>query len=310
MTDELRIPPDRDLPPGRLERRRAHVVRELSLAAASSRRRRRRLALIAVPAAIVVLAASGFTTYVLTREPTQLDTIGCFETPDVDGSVAVVNADGRDPRAICAELWRDGALRGRPMPERFAACVLQTGAVGVFPSSEPGTCERLGLAELPASYAAAARRLAGLRDALVARFASECVGEQVALTVVRRALDARGLSAWDVAVTDGAAFGAERPCAAVAFDGKRREVVLAPVEPPEIACYARARLPATFVVVAADGRDPVAVCIAVWRERGLADARGPAVACLLHGSSVGVFPGRANTCRTLGPAVSPLRESH
>jgi hypothetical protein len=238
MNDELRIPAKRDLPPGRLQQRREQLVRELTIWDQAARRRRRRLVLVLVPAVIALLAVTGFTTYALTREPTHLESLGCYETAEVDGNIAVVDADGRDPVAICAELWQDGLMGHGPAPESLAACVLDTGPIGVFPSTGPDTCEQLGLADLPASYAVEGKRFAGLRDAIVAELgepasgssigSSKCVGEEQARAVVRRELDARGYADWEIEVgADG--FTAERPCAEVAFDGERKVVIVIPV---------------------------------------------------------------------------------
>jgi hypothetical protein len=167
----------------------------------AERRRRRKLVFVFVPAVVLLLAATGFTTYALTREPTHLASVGCFETESLGAGVAVVDADGRDPRTICAELWRTDALPG-PVPDRLAACVLETGAIGVFPSSSSGTCNRLGLADLPASYAAQGRRFAELRDAIFARIgwpgsgtdpgSGRCAREAETRMVVREELDAHG----------------------------------------------------------------------------------------------------------------------
>ena len=139
MNDETRIPAQRDLLPGRLQLRKEHLVREVVMWERAAQRRRRRLALILVPAVLVVLAVTGFTTYALTREPSHLESVGCFESAQLDGNIAIVNADGRGPTAICAELWRQGDMGPGPAPKSLAACVLETGAVGVFPSSGKDT---------------------------------------------------------------------------------------------------------------------------------------------------------------------------
>ena len=214
-------------------------MRELRLSDQAARRRKRRLALVLVPAAVLAVAATGFTTYVLTREPTHFETIGCFETADVEGNTTIVSADGRHPVTICAELWRKGDVGPGPAPKRLAACVLETGPVGVFPSSGGDTCERLGLADLPAGYAAEGKRFAALRDAILERIGApgtgsspasgKCVGEDDARAIVRRELDAHGYSDWRIEVADDAAFTAARPCASLAFDGERKVVVLVPV---------------------------------------------------------------------------------
>jgi hypothetical protein len=240
MSDDLFTPAERDLPPGRLQRRKEHLVRELSIWDRAARRRKRRIVLVLVPAVIVLLGLTGFTTYALTREPTHLESVACFETASLDGNIAVVNTDGRDPTAICGELWREGDMGPRPAPERLAACVLDTGAIGVFPSSGEDACEQLGLAELPPTYAAEGRRFAELRDAIVDHLGEpasgsslgdrglKCVGEEEARALVRRELDAHGYDDWGIEVS-GDGFTAERPCAEAAFDGEKKTVVLIPV---------------------------------------------------------------------------------
>jgi hypothetical protein len=214
---------------------------ELAAEERAAQRRRSRLALVLVPAVLAVLAVTGFTTYALTREPSHLESVGCFETAELDGNIAVVNADGRAATAVCAELWRQGDLGPGPAPKSLAACVLETGAVGVFPSSGKDTCEQLGLADLPLSYAAEAERFAALRDAIAADLGAsygsterdpKCLREEEARALIRHELDARGYEDWSIEVIGGGFT--ERPCAAVGlgFDGERKVVFLVP-EPDE-----------------------------------------------------------------------------
>ena len=237
MNDEPRIPAQRDLPPGRLQLRKEHLVREVAMWERAAQRRRRRLALVLVPAVLVALAVTGFTTYALTREPSHLESVGCFETAELDGNIAIVNADGRGPRAICVELWRQGDMGPGPAPESLAACVLETGAIGVFPSSGEDTCEQLGLADFPPGYAEEAERFAALRDAIAAELgasygsterAPKCLREEEARALVRHELAARGYEDWSIEVI-GDGF-TESPCAAVGlgFDGERKIVFLVP----------------------------------------------------------------------------------
>jgi hypothetical protein len=238
MNDETRIPAQRDLPPERLQLRKEHLVREVAMWERAAQQRRRRLALVLVPVALAVLAVTGFTTYALTREPNHLESIGCFETPDLDGSIAVVNADGRNPTALCAELWRQGEMGHGPAPESMAACVLETGAIGVFPSSGKDTCEQLGLADLPPTYAAEAERFAALRDAIAAELGAsygsterepKCLQEGEARALVRHEFAARGYEDWGIEVI-GSGFSAGSRCAEVGlgFDGGRKVVFLVP----------------------------------------------------------------------------------
>ena len=152
-----------------------------------------------------------------------METVGCFERASLSANVTVVSAS-RDPAAICSEILQAGDLPGAPVPDELASCVLDTGAIGVFPSSGPETCEQLGLADLPASYAVEGKRFAALRDAIVAQLGEpasgstrggpQCVGEDEARAIVRRELDAHGYADWDVKVV-GEPFSAERPCADV-----------------------------------------------------------------------------------------------
>jgi hypothetical protein len=241
MNDETRIPAQRDLPPGWLQLRKERLVREVTVWERAAQRRRRRLTLALVPVVLAVLAVTGFTTYALTREPTHLESVGCFETAELDGNIAVVNADGRAPTAVCAELWRQGDMGPEPAPKSLAACVLETGTVGVFPSSGKDTCEQLGLADLPPTYAAEAERFAALRDAIAAELGAsyggterdpKCLRKEEARALARRELDARGYEDWSIEVI-GSGF-TESPCAAVGlgFDGEQKVVFLVP-EPDE-----------------------------------------------------------------------------
>src|ERR671914_1244268 len=143
MNDKTRIPAQRDLPPGRLQLRKEHLVSEVSMWDRATRQRRRRRALVLVPAVLAVLAITGFTTYTLTREPTVFESVGCFETASMSANVAVVAADGRDPAVICSEVFETGGFPGVSAPDKLASCVLGSGAIGVFPKSGANTCEDL-----------------------------------------------------------------------------------------------------------------------------------------------------------------------
>lgn len=231
---KLRIPERRELPAAWIEARREHLLAELSRRPAT-RRRRRRVALVLVPAVLVLFAATAFTTYALTRNPTHLESIGCYDRASLAANTAIVSADGRDPVAICAEVWRQGAL-GQAVPKQLEACVLETGAIGVFPGSD-GTCKALGLAPLPASYAAAAKRFAGLQNAIVSRLGTpasgaakrgpQCVGEADAVAFVRHALETRGYRGWQIKVAGGR-FTQQTPCAEPSFDTGAKTVFLLP----------------------------------------------------------------------------------
>jgi hypothetical protein len=228
---DFQIPPEREFPPGRQERRAQHLVRELS-----STRRRRRLVLTLVPAVVVLLtAATGFTAYTLLRtEPSHFESIGCYDRANVGGNVTVVSPDGRGPIAQCRDLWREGVV-GRPAPAQLAACVLSTGPVGVFPSTGNQTCEQMGLADLSAKGEVESRRFVRMRDAIYARLGSPasgssrrsgpCVAEERARAILLEELARQGYEGWSVN-TAGEGFTADRPCAEVSFDGGSRTAIL------------------------------------------------------------------------------------
>jgi hypothetical protein len=235
MSDDVRIPESRKLSAAWIDRHRNHLLNELARQPAAERRRRR-IVIALVPAVLVLFAATAFTTYALTREPSHLESIGCYDRMDLAANVAVVSADGRSPVAICSEVWQQGAL-GKNVPKSLEPCVLETGAIGVFPGSGPDTCSELGLAPLPASYAAQARRFAGLRDAIVARLGEpasgaskrgpQCVGKADAEAFIRHELDSRGYSDWQITF-GGGSFTPQRPCAEPSFDTGAKAVYLTP----------------------------------------------------------------------------------
>jgi hypothetical protein len=236
LNEHRHIPSARDYPEGRQELWRDHLVNELSRHDGAVRRQRRRLVLALAVGVSVLVAASGFTTYAMTREVTQVDSVGCFDAADLRANVTIVSADGRDARAICAEVWRaDGAS---PAPS-LEACILESGVVGVFPATGAGTCARVGIADVPPGHAVEAKRFADLRAAIAvhlgeppsgsSRGSSKCLGERAARRAVRRELDAHGYARWEIEVAPGVAFTDERPCAEVSLDAGREVVMLIPV---------------------------------------------------------------------------------
>ena len=225
MSERLDLPADPRPPDARWRQRKDHLVEELRRAA--RRRRRRRLAaIVLVPVTALGLVAAAL---VVSRTPRITAHLGCYAAPSVEADTTVVDADGRPPTAICAELWARGevdpATRTAPPLE---ACVLRTGPVGVFPADPPGVCERLGLAPLRMEgYQTTTGRIGALRDALVRRVNPDrrCLGEAAARAVVRRELDRLGLTDWTIRVEPGS-FAGNRPCAAFGLLERERQVFL------------------------------------------------------------------------------------
>lgn len=125
---------------------------------------------------------------------------------------------------------------------QLEACVLPSGAIGVFPSPTGRACEKLRLAPVaselpppsperttpeskPPSPQATVR---ALKDRLVDLFlAGPCMNEQEATELVRAELRRLRLSDWGIR-TNGP-FSAARPCASLAFDEEHRTVLLVPM---------------------------------------------------------------------------------
>jgi hypothetical protein len=226
MTDELFIPAERELPPGRLQQRKEQLVREVALSPAARERRRRRWLLGAlVPAVVLLLGASSVAAWVLTRPATEFEGLNCFERADVTGNVAIVSPDGRDPRVICAEALARIPGVAVDGPADLAACVLEDGAAGVFPRTGPRTCQSLGLAKLDPDYAERSKRFAELRAALRAAVDFKCLGEEEARRAATQVLARLGLAGWQVDVDPGRE-GAPWPRAVTTIDEEGKTVIV------------------------------------------------------------------------------------
>ena len=150
MSVDLTPPPDRDLPAGRLQLRKEQLVSHIFTAPQRSTHRRPRRVLIALAVVVVaaVTAAAAYGGYALTRSATPVVTVGCYETVSLSANTAVISAGDGSPVAACAGVW-SSAFPGDEQPSGFAACVLDSGATGVFPApagSDP--CEKLGIPRL------------------------------------------------------------------------------------------------------------------------------------------------------------------
>lgn len=230
MRDNLRVPTERDLPPGRLALRKEHLVNEISRTKGSSRRRVS-LAIL-VPAGVLLLGASAIAANYLIFPPPSEEvaaSVACYHEAQLSANAAYKNSSGESPLDVCADLWSSGqiAVSTTSVPP-LVACPLgerDPGTVGVFPDSDPTTCERLGLARLPADYEEAAAKFAGLRDALNERIGRACVGVEDSKEIVREELDSRGFTDWSVQISSAAADPVET-CTVLGFDLQERLVLI------------------------------------------------------------------------------------
>jgi hypothetical protein len=189
--------------------------------------RRRRYVLVLVPVVLVSALAAGYQWLRTAGEPL---VVVCYGGPSLQARQAVV--PGSDPTdvAACRALWRQGgqfarASRGSAPP--LQACVLPTGAVGVFPGVRgEDPCDHLGLAHAGSEGADVAKVQAAVTDQLLAR----CVGRYEAVALVREELDRHGLGDWRIVVSPP--FSQAAPCASVAVNVPRRTVLIVPVRNP------------------------------------------------------------------------------
>ena len=187
---------------------------------------RRRLA-AAVAVAVASALSVGFTVDALRTDVSEPTGIGCYASADLGAGASVVGADGRSPVAVCEEVWQRGDIGSGAVPS-LAACVLPSGAVGVFPGGRD-TCATVDLAPLDeAAYLAGTGDFIALRTALVERFlASGCLDRAGAAHVVENELGEHGLSGWKIVTPTP--FTADRPGAGLAFEPAARTVLLVPL---------------------------------------------------------------------------------
>lgn len=214
------------LDPGSRERIFQQVVTSGRPGLLRARQRRRVLALVG---AVFLMAAA----YAVFRPVTEPLTVACYRTANLDSDIVVVEKRTvEDSVESCRPLWSAdgefGAQLGGGPPPDLQACVLESGAVGVFPTASGSQiCEDLGLA-IPASVSPEqSQAVIDLRDELVDAFLAECVGVQEARTRAEETLTRHGLEGWQVIVTQD--FSDQRPCASPAFDVPGETIELVPV---------------------------------------------------------------------------------
>jgi hypothetical protein len=146
MSSRPTPPPEREFPAGRLQQRKEQLVSQIHGTAAPAHHPRRILVLAAAFAVAGFLAAAAYAGYALTHGATPVATIGCYETDSLDANTAVLASGTNSPVAACARTYAS-AFPHASRPASFAACVLPSGSIGVFPSDAGSgdTCTSLGL---------------------------------------------------------------------------------------------------------------------------------------------------------------------
>lgn len=182
-----------------------------------------------VPAIAVLALGAVAVGWALTRGVSEPLTIGCYAEPDLQARTAVVAVQGRAPIAACRELWKRGEFGVQRTPT-LQACLLPSGAIGVFPKRLRDACGALGLPPVPSTYEPVASPAVRLKERLVEKFLNEkCLTELQARALVEAELGLLRLQHWRV--ESAGRFAADRPCASLAFETARRVVLLVPAPP-------------------------------------------------------------------------------
>lgn len=212
--------PDPDDVLARLPARRAQTP--------SPRRHRRRWWRLAAAGLIAITAAAGGTAAwaVLQRErPTSPTTIQCLQHPDLDGSQAVIAADGTDPVGQCAAVWEQNSSTWGPQPP-LSGCVSPPGNTVIVPGDE-STCAAMGLALLDPTVTDDDRTVIELRETLSIELgAHRCVPPDEAQQIANRMLTERNLDGWSVVIEGD--FTSQMPCGMSNLDTERRTIFINP----------------------------------------------------------------------------------
>lgn len=230
MNEQLNVPSFRSMSSAARERRRRQLV-EYVATVAPSRNRALLVPAIALVAA-AVLAAAAYGAYSLTRVPShqQLLSVGCYANASLDARTAIVQSQpNNSPAETCAANW-PSAFPGQQQPTAFGTCLLDSGAIAVFPATDEASCDKLGLATFSGQEAAAAE--AARAAAVVAEVqqevnASDCLSSDDARQRVETTLAEHGFNDWRVTVADGQGFPAAQ-CATASIDPPNKTITIGP----------------------------------------------------------------------------------
>jgi hypothetical protein len=163
-------------------------------------RRRRRVAVLAF--AVFALGATGTTIAALVggQDERALGSISCYRSPDLEGEVDQVVADGKSPTAACAAHRSDRGLAVTPL----VACRPNGDGVAVVPGRGAGACRELGLRALPAALTAAQPKVERLASDIAAiEGSAECIPPRELRDRSQALLDRPGWEGWRATIEQG-----------------------------------------------------------------------------------------------------------
>ena len=190
----------------------------------------RRRPTYSVVLALFVCGVVGAGAWAWTQRGGERATVGCYQDPAQTARTVIVAIHG-SPVSTCLGVWRRGEL-GTRRPTRLEACVLPSGAIGVFPLGLVDVCQRLGLEpyqrQLGSADIASTR---ALQDELSTLFLSRgCLTGRQARAIIAGELAKHGLSQWHI--TLNGRFTALARCASIAVEGATDTVAIVPVPKP------------------------------------------------------------------------------
>jgi hypothetical protein len=209
----------------------ARVVMERILAGdttiAARRRPRWRRRRVVIPVIATVALAASAAGYELSQQVTNPVTIGCYAAASLHAEIVVLGNPGGSYSAACEPVWRHGPLGYSSTPAPLCACVLPSGAVGVFPDRRGSPCAGLGLAAAAPPSPGTAAIVAMAKELTNTARSGSCMTEAAARRDAASAPKRNGLGSWRVVVDVG--FGERRSCATFAVDPPSTTVYLVPV---------------------------------------------------------------------------------
>jgi hypothetical protein len=199
------------------------------------RRHRRPDWQVAVGVALVTVLTIA-ATWLWLRPVTDPLGVACYAAVDLDGDRAArAGGSTLDPDDACGDYWRDRVLvnpdlvpPGSVPP--LLGCVTDQGGLAVFPTDDPETCARLGLATVDPGSIDEGDTIRAVTDQLVDHFlAAGCLPLDQAERDVRQILDDNGFTDWTIIAGPPTE---ERPCASLAIDAPTRTITLVPMPQP------------------------------------------------------------------------------
>lgn len=193
-------------------------------------RRRRRIYLAA---AVAVAAVAAGTAWALTTGVSQSLTIGCYAAPTLTARTIVLPAGNASATQTCRTAWQQGEFGSVRTPQ-LQACVLPSGAVGVFPAAD--ACQRLKLAPLTTERHRGHRKqheggsAIALKNSLVhAYLGHRCLSRSAGLRLAKDEIQTLRMAGWRVRIATP--FTHQRSCASYAFDEQQQLVLVIPMPP-------------------------------------------------------------------------------